>query len=54
MIGPFKVLKKLSQTSYEVECDKKGRTKDVFQVSKLRLCNPLQGCKGMRFCVNSF
>jgi hypothetical protein len=41
MIGPFKILKKLSETSYEVECDKKGRTKDVFHVSKLRFCNPL-------------
>ena len=41
MIGPFKILKKLSETSYEVECDKKGRTKDVFHVSKLRFYNPL-------------
>jgi hypothetical protein len=41
MIGPFKILKKLSETSYEVECDKKGCTKDVFHVSKLRFCNPL-------------
>ncbi len=40
--GPFKVLQKLSQTSYEVECDKKGRIKDVFHVSKLRICNPMQ------------
>jgi hypothetical protein len=42
MKGPFKILKKLSKTSYEVEFDKKGRIKDVFHVSKLRICNPMQ------------
>jgi hypothetical protein len=42
MIGPFKVLKKLSVTSYEIECDKKGKTKDIFHISKLRNCNPMQ------------
>jgi hypothetical protein len=41
MMGPFKILKKLSEISYEVEYDKKGRTKDLFHVSKLRFCNPL-------------
>ncbi len=43
MTEPFKILKNLSETSYEVECDKKGRTKDVsiFHVSKLRFYNPL-------------
>jgi hypothetical protein len=25
MLGPFKVLNKLSETFYEVECDKKGK-----------------------------
>jgi hypothetical protein len=41
MMGPFKILEKLSEISYEVEYDKKGRTKDLFHVSKLRFCNPL-------------
>ena len=37
MIGPYKVLKKLSDVSYEIECDKRGKTKDIFHISKLRL-----------------
>ncbi|RWS01610.1 Retrotransposable element Tf2 protein type 1-like protein [Dinothrombium tinctorium] len=37
MVGPFKIVKKLSEISYEVECDKKGRETDVFHISKLRL-----------------
>ncbi len=41
MIGPFKVLKKLSDISYEIECDKKGKTKDIFHISKLCLYKPL-------------
>ena len=36
MVGPFKVIKKLSNVSYEVECDKKGKKSDIFHVSKLR------------------
>ncbi len=42
MIGPFKVIKKLSDITYEVECDKKGKTKDIYHISKLRIyknCN---------------
>jgi putative transposase len=42
MIGPFKVIKRLSDISYEVESDKKGKTKDIFHISKLRIykkCN---------------
>jgi transposase InsO family protein len=37
MIGPFKVLKKLSDISYEVESEKRGKSKDVFHISKLRI-----------------
>jgi len=37
MIGPFKVLKKLSDISYVIESDKKGKNSEVFHISKLRL-----------------
>lgn len=36
MIGPYKIVKKLSNVSYQVECDKKGKKTDIFHVSKLR------------------
>jgi len=40
MIGPFKVIEKLSDISYRIECDKKGKNSDIFHISKLRICNP--------------
>jgi hypothetical protein len=36
MSGPYNVLEKLSDTLYVIECDKKGKTKDIFHISKLR------------------
>ena len=40
MTGPFKIIDKLSDVSYLVECDKKGKNADIFHISKLRLYNP--------------
>ena len=39
MLGPFKVVNKLSNTMYEVQCDKKGKITDKFHISKLRIYN---------------
>ena len=36
MTGPFKVLKKLSDISYVIECRKKGKKSDIFHISKLK------------------
>ena len=36
MIGPYKIVKKISDISYEIECDKKGKKTDIFHISKLR------------------
>jgi len=52
MLGPYKIIKKLSDISYQVECDKKGKNTDIYHISKLRICYPRQnlkdqGCKDM-------
>ena len=39
MIGPYKIIKRLSDVSYIVECDKKGKTNDIFHITKLRPYN---------------
>ena len=42
MVGPFKVIEKISDTIYQIECDKKGKNSDIYHISNLRICNPLQ------------
>ena len=39
MIGPFRIVKKLSDVSYEVMCDKRGKQTDIYHISKLRKCH---------------
>ena len=41
MIGPFEIIKKLSDISYVIQYNKKGKTDDIFHVSKLRPYNAL-------------
>ncbi|RWS19098.1 uncharacterized protein B4U80_06639, partial [Leptotrombidium deliense] len=36
MTGPFEVVKRISPTTYEIKCYKKGKKTDLFHISKLR------------------
>ena len=36
MIGPFEIIKNLSNISYVIQYNKKGKIDNIFHVSKLR------------------